>query len=83
MKQLKMTQDILLYALKYALPRVSNAPSEVAGNIIRSINVIENYYLQRFIDEIKKKDYPKDTATLWESLLEDIKLEIATRERLK
>lgn len=79
---LQFDENILFFAFKYALGRISTAPSIVASNILKNLSTLSVEILERMITEIQEcsnlgMDIDKKT---WNHICLKIKEEIELRK---
>lgn len=81
MKKLEVDSDVLFFAFKYAIKRKSHAPRVVMTNIACNLKSLNDEELKRYIKEIEKCNefgFENDKK-LWESLKEEMKKELISR----
>lgn len=79
--KIEIREDILFFAFRYALGRMSTAPSVVATEIRNSLKVLSDsilYSIVREIDECKNYGMEIDKMT-WMMLRDDVREELETR----
>lgn len=83
--KIKVDNDILFFAFRYALGRKSIAPTTVMTNIICNLKNISDNDLNRYILEIKEcNDYGMDIDKKnWLNLKKEIENELNYREKYK
>lgn len=74
-----MSQELFLYALRYALGRKTNAPAIVATDIIRNLSNFDDTMLNIMANEIQRRKYSEKYEDLWESLRKDLLHEVDIR----
>lgn len=57
---IKVTEDILVYALRYAIGRRSYSPIIVFDNIRQNINTLSTYTIKQMYDEIVYTERQQD-----------------------
>lgn len=66
----EVPEEILIYAFRYALGRLSSSPYDVAILLIKNKDKISEHYKAMIASEIEsflvlKVDHPKDLVELW------------------
>lgn len=69
----EVPEEILIYAFRYALSRLSSSPYDVAILLIKNKNKISKHYKTMIVNEIDlflswKEDHPKDLVELWKTV---------------
>lgn len=82
-KEFKVSEEILFYAFRYALGRMTYAPTSVMDNIKANIKDISTANIEKYIKEIKEfKEYGMEIDRQhWLSFLDYLKSELDTREK--
>jgi D-mannonate dehydratase len=82
-KEFKVSGEILFYAFRYALGRMTYAPTSVMDNIKANIKDISTADIEKYIKEIKEcKEYGMEIDRQnWLSFLDYLKSELDTREK--
>lgn len=78
---MQVNKDILFYAFRYSLGRMTFAPVEVMEAIIHNINKISDGDLRKYIEEIKEcKDYGMESDRQdWLSFVKYLERELENR----
>lgn len=84
-KKFLVERDILIYAFRYSLGRMTFAPIIVVDNIKANIDKISTGDIELYIREIKEcSNYGMDCdKDLWTNFLEYLKLELHKRKEVK
>lgn len=66
----EVPEEILIYAFRYALGRLSSSPYDVAMLLIKNKDKLNEHYKAMIASEIEsflvlKVDHPKDLVELW------------------
>lgn len=69
----EVPEEILIYAFRYALGRLSSSPYDVAPLLLKNKDKINLYYRKMIAGDIEwflnlKEDHPKDLIELWKNV---------------
>ena len=69
----EVPEEILIYAFRYALGRLSSSPYDIAPLLIKNKDKINKHYKTMIASEIEcflglKVDHPKDLVELWKNV---------------
>lgn len=80
---MKVDRNILIYAFRYSLGRMSSAPYFVVENIKQNINLISKDDLELFIREIKEcENYGMDfDKEFWLNFVDYLEAELKSRSK--
>lgn len=80
---MKVDRNILIYAFRYSLGRMSSAPHFVVENIKQNINLISKDDLELFIREIKEcENYGMDfDKEFWLNFVDYLEAELKSRSK--
>lgn len=73
----EVPEEILIYAFRYALGRLSSSPYDVAILLIKNKDKISRHHKTMIVNEIDlflslKEDHPKDLVELWTTVKTEI-----------
>lgn len=84
-KNFKVDREILFFAFRYALGRMSYAPSTVTDNIKANINNVSTSDIEAYIKEIKEHtNYGMEMdKTHWLNFVKYLEIELEKRNSIK